>query len=394
MQLHPAPDPQQLLPPLLACLPLAFFSEKPPPAILPLLSPILRQRVSVLSSSTEKWLSLMSWDKSRSAVLTEKVENMQLEAHPASGEIEIADPESIQYRRLDQETLHSRLDVREFELLPIYVWCDEDPTGDGPGWKLHELRTIEDIDDGTEWQSSEAEANEANPMHSDRSKITHLAANQTTTSANDADDDDSYWASYDQTPGRTPAQHTPARRQSAFAPTTTTAATNDNDGGDDSYYARYGSVQPALDPHDPDEEVPESTHQSTLNGNTVHNPTLSAPQSLTAAAGWESRSMFPADKPSSAHDSATASTSHLHEHLHLNQPRPTSPGSVVSDASVERLEQGAVDMTRAEMGVKTHIGAEVKSLFRLARSVGLDRAEFERIVRTQLDVIGMLEDEE
>ena len=85
--------------------------------------------------------------------------------------------------------------------------------------------------------------------------------------------------------------------------------------------------------------------------------------------------MFPADdaKPASAHDSATASTSHSHSYEHLSQPRPTSPGSVVSDASVERLEQGAVDMTRAEMGVKQHVASEVKSLFRLARSVGLDR---------------------
>jgi len=334
----------------------------------------------------------MSWEKSRSAVLTEKVENMNLEAHPVSGEIEIADPESIQYRRLDQETLHSRLDVREFELLPIYVWCDEDPTGDGPGWKLHELRTIEDIDDGTEWLTSEAEANEANPMHaSDRSKITHLAANhnhnQTSTASKaDDEDDDSYWASYDQTPGRTPAQHSPAPRQTSFAPMAAATSSKDAD-GDDSYYARYGSVQPALDPHDPDEEVPEVSHQSTLNGST-----LSAPQPLSAASGWETRSMFPADKAPSAHDSATASTSHEHEHL--SQPRPTSPGSVVSDASVERLEQGAADMTRAEAGVKTHVAAEVKSLFRLARSIGVDRAEFERIVRTQLDVIGMLEDEE
>lgn len=337
----------------------------------------------------------MSWDKSRSTVLTEKVENMQLEAHPASGEIEIADPESIQYRRLDQETLYSRLDVREFELLPIYVWCDEEPTGDGPGWKLHELRTIEDLDDGTGWHASEVEANELNPVHSDRSKITHLAANQTTATTNaDDEDDDSYWASYDQTPGRTPAQHTPARRQSAFAPTTTTGATNDND-GDDSYYARYGDVQPALDPHDPDEETLSSVHQSTLHSGTQHTSTLSAPQPLSAAAGWESRSMFPADtKPASAHDSATASTSHSHSYEHLSQPRPTSPGSVVSDASVERLEQGAVDMTRAELGVKQHVASEVKSLFRLARSVGLDRGEFERIVRTQLDVIGMLENEE
>jgi len=315
---------------------------------------------------------------------------MQIEAHPVSGEIEIPDPESIQYRRLDQETLHSRLDVREFELLPIYVWCDEDPQGDGPGWKLHELRTIEDLDDGTEWLSSEAEANEANPTHNDRSKITHLAANHnTTTTKADDEDDDSYWASYDQTPGRTPAQHSPAPQQSSFSASSHQDPGTQKD-AEDSYYARYGSVQPALDPHDPDEETPESTHQSTLTGSALQQPTA-----MPAASGWESRSLFPASKPSDKIDSATASTSHLSGGGgSFIAPRPTSPGSVASERSVEILEQGAVDMTRAEVGVKQHISSEVKSLYKLARSIGVDRAEFERIVRTQLDVLALLEDEE
>ena len=46
---------------------------------------------------------------------------------------------------------------------------------------------------------------------------------------------------------------------------------------------------------------------------------------------------------------------------------------------------------RAEMGIKQHIATDIKSLFRLARSVGMDRREFERIVRTELDLLALME---
>src|ERR1700722_5722616 len=98
----PPPAPRDLLPPLLACLPTAFASSRPPPALLPLLSPILRQRVQLLSC--ESWLPLLCWDAHAASKLPGIIENIQLEPPPVSGEVELRDVETIQYRRLDPET--------------------------------------------------------------------------------------------------------------------------------------------------------------------------------------------------------------------------------------------------------------------------------------------------
>ena len=161
-----SPNPRELLPPLLACLPTSFFSPKPPPALLPLLSPLLRQRVSLLAGSgnspSDSWLLLLNWNAERAAKLPEVVERVQIEPHPVSGEVELADLKNIKFRRLDSETLHSRLEIEEFELLAIYLFClgDGQPGGEEAGWKLAELRSLEDLEDGTEWFSSIDEANE------------------------------------------------------------------------------------------------------------------------------------------------------------------------------------------------------------------------------------------
>lgn len=304
---------------------------------------------------------------------------MNLEPHPVSGEVEIEEVEKIQYRRLDVETLHVRLDVEEFGLLPIYVWCASDEQGGGPGWRLHELRVLEDQDDGTEWFETESQAAEACQSDLDRKQMHTLnVPSQPPQKAEDDDDDDDYWNSYDQTPGRTPAQHSPAPRQQTFQSNSYAPSTTEQD-----YYARYASeVQPALDSHDPDEEHPDAG-QSTLNGN-----------ALTSQA--QPNLLRPATLQTDKIDSAIASTAALAPPIPSDflAPRPTSPSSSASERSVERLEEKAADMTRAEIGVKQHISSEVKNLLRLARSVGLDRGEFERIVRTQLDVLGMFDEEE
>ena len=47
--------------------------------------------------------------------------------------------------------------------------------------------------------------------------------------------------------------------------------------------------------------------------------------------------------------------------------------------------------TTAEAGIKRHIGMEIKSLFRLAQGVGIERREFERMVKTELELLGLVE---
>lgn len=414
MQLIPSPEPRDLLPPLLASLPTTFVSPRPPPALLPLLAPILRQRVNYLSGSSNQsdgWIRLLSWDAHRGAKLPSIVEHLELEPHPVSGEVELDDPRAIRYRRLDSETLHARLELGQFNLAPMYVWCESDEHGGtGPGWKLTELRSLEDAeDDGVEWYETASEAtDEANtrsiavPGATDSSAS--LPTPQSTQHQQDEhmDDDDDYWAAYDQTPGRTPAQRSPAPPATASSALASSRARGQSDAD---YYNRYGSeVQPALDAHDPDEEHPE-IGDSTLNGTSqrphstqqqaqpqTQPPPYAEPEPEDTRADWE-KALYPNGRPG-AHDSAIATSMQQSRHSSLEMPRPISPTS--SHSSVERLEEEAERMNgdgngQAERGIRQHIATDVKSLFRLARSVGMERKEFERIVRTELELLGLME---
>jgi hypothetical protein len=79
----------------------------------------------------------------------------------------------------------------------------------------------------------------------------------------------------------------------------------------------------------------------------------------------------------------------------LKQPRPGSSGSSGSD-TVAKLEKRAAQRERdvSEVGIKQHIGTSVKSLYRLARGVGIGRGEFERIVRTELECLGLMDEDD
>lgn len=397
MHLPPPPDARELLPPLLACLPTSFVAPRPPPALLPLLSPLLRQRVNFLSTSnasrSDGWLPLLAWDSQGAARLAPVVERMQLEPHPVSGEIELDEVRPAKYRRLDEETLHSRLDVEQFELLPIYVWCENDEHGGtGAGWRLAELRTLEEEedDDETGWYDSISEATNA-PLQP--ASIPELRANGTQQAQETDDNDDDYWAAYDRTPGRTPAQkHSPAPASltagAAGAPRRRSQSELD-------YYARYGEVQPAMDSHDPDEEHPD-LGASTLNGSALlsnlQQPSQGQqPRSIATEDRPLSRpngsSLFPADPAPTAQRTVEA-------------PRPISPASSHGSSSVERLEERAAAMSeapapdRAQLAIQQHISTDIKSLFRLAKSAGMERREFERVVRRELEVLQLLEQDD
>ncbi|KAF1347059.1 hypothetical protein BDV97DRAFT_358406, partial [Delphinella strobiligena] len=386
------PDARTLLPPLLACLPTAFVSPHPPPAVLPLLSPILRQRLTLLSGNTSSgnggWLSLLSWDAKRAKKLGKHLEGVQFEAHPVSGELELEDVRTIEFRRLDEETLQSRLHVEEFELLPVYVWVisDDQNSGTGPGWKLAELRVLEDKEDGTTWYPTPETAN-ANAPSLQKSApapaaAAAAAAIPTTQAQDEADDDDDYWAAYDRTPGqtpaRTPAKHSPAPTHASALRSSTHPQVGPT-ASELEYFSRYATeVQPALDSHDPDEET--SLSNSTLQGD-----------ELTRAVNPTQNSLYAAQSPP-----PYTSPDHARE-TDIEAPRATSPSSAGS-GSVERLERAAAHSEtgsgaelRAEIGVRQFISTEMKSLFRLARSVGMDRVEFSEVVGRELDVLGMLE---
>lgn len=385
--LIPPPNVRELLPPLLACLATAAASRQPPPALLPLLSPILRQRVQLLAS--EDWLSLLCWDHDAASRLPDVLSNLHIEPHPSSGEIEVEDPDQILYRRSDPETLHAKLVLGEYGLVPSYLWC----TGGDQGsrWELSELRGLQDIDDGTEWYSSMEEAASAGfRRKSSTGTITNTSTASlrpepiVTTQKND-DDDDAYWAAYDQTPGRTPQQnHTPAPATNSkvqVGPTQTELE----------YFARYASeVQPAMDPHDPDEEM-GNTGSSTLDGNSfgfAQENQGPARQMEDATNGHQRDS---SDRHDSPYDIAEKVEAFADQNVALNHPRPSSSAS---SGSVANLEREAESNSQAELAIKQHISTDMKSLFRMARAAGIAREEFERIIRRELEVLPLLEQDE
>jgi len=122
-QIIPQPDSRELLPPLLACLSVSGTAKEAPPGLLPLVSPILRQRLQLVAS--DDWIQLLCWDKDVATRLPSVIEKIHVEPHPASGEIEPEDPDQILYRRSDPETLHARLveRIRHSSGLPmVHRW--------------------------------------------------------------------------------------------------------------------------------------------------------------------------------------------------------------------------------------------------------------------------------
>jgi hypothetical protein len=364
------PDPRTLLPPLLACLPTAAFSSRAPPALPPLLTPILRQRLSVFEKTPTvgSWLKLLNWNREQAAKLPDIVECMNLEAHPVSGEPEIRDVGSIQYKRLDTETLHVRMEVDEFGLQPTFLWCVAG-SDTGPGWLLTELKALDDEDHSVLWFSSISEAEEnfnlnQVPMTNGKGLFQQ--------EAEDEEDDGAYWAAYDQDPGRTPGKPSPVP---GYRPNEVPEEPP-NGATDSDYFERYSSeVQPAMDPYDADEDTGKATN-STLNHHRSEYSNLSDSYAIPNSNGSGS-TRDPVDLVISVPDTP-----------HNPHPRSSSQSS---PRSIRALEAEAERQSQAEVGIKQHISTDLKSLFRLARSAGITREEFERIIKRELEVLPLMD---
>ncbi len=379
------PRAEELLAPLLASLPAASISPQPPTALLPLLSPILRQRVQLLSStstsSSEPWLPLLCYDSSQSSKLKSLVRNERFEPHPVSGEVEI-DWEtelSTSYKRIDTETLQSLIMLHDLQLCVKVIWCTNDELGGGDGWRIGEVSVFNPSDD--EWgYKSIGQAEDA--FHSNSSTNNSLSSynnrmNGTnsllTPEAEQEEDDDDYWAQYDNTPARTPApKESPAPPALSAVPRAQVSVEDE-----ESYYAQYASVQPAMDNHDPDEAQQNGEVESSLGRDEVAQELLQR---------RERQFSHPTvDQEHELHNSA----------LTWSDPG-SSTGSSGSD-TVERLERRAAareSREQSETGIKQHIGTSIKSLYRLAKVAGIEREEFERIVRTELDCLALMDEDD
>ncbi|KAK3941538.1 hypothetical protein QBC46DRAFT_382441 [Diplogelasinospora grovesii] len=399
-----SPDVRGIVIPLLSSLPGAAISTQPPTTILPLLSPILRQRVQLLSSgSTEPWIRLLTYDTAKVPKLKTIAQSGELEPHPASGEIEIDWDYDVQikYRRVDKETLQTLVVLGQFDIFLRLVYCVGDKDGGGDGWRVGEVGVASDpspLDSFGGFSSiQEAEASFETANSTANKQINGIYSNGISNGAASAqpvddgedDDDDDYWARYDATPARTPATKRSPAPQSIAQPSQ--ASPYRSSSAEDAYFAQYDSVQPAMDPHDPDEEV-EGMHAppsgpSGLNRDAAHSVEQTELNETSGA--WTL-----AEPPRSPSERSTRSRQDDEERAAgLVHPRPESSASSNGSLTVAKLEESAEKREQSEFGVKQHISRSIRSLFLLSRASGIDREEFERMVRTELDVLGMVEDD-
>ena len=385
VQYIPLPDPRRLLPSLLACLPTAFISPRAPPALLPLLSPILRQRVQLLAatspSASDSWLPLLCWESEPAKRLVDIVsESDAFELHPVSGEIDFGDVEGTSYRRLDEETLQAKMTVTDLGLIVIYLWCVGDEEGGGNGWRVSEVRPMETDSDAAAhtWCPTIAQADEKAQENMMEDAIRHGEdhsamhgmrdsgqAPEVKREEADEDDDGDYWAQYDKAPATQSSSALPSN------PNRHSRTTSDAE-----YFERYAQVQPELDNDDPSENR-GATGESTLHGDVMAS-------SMGRVSGLD-------DLPSRATYALPNGSRAAIADEGISHPTASPP---TGPAAVSRLEESAESQSISEVAAKQHVSTSIKSLFRLCRSSGIERSEFDRMVRTELETLGMMEEDD
>lgn len=310
------------------------------------------------------------------------MDGMTFEPHPVSGEIELPDEMPVTYKRIDEETLQARIVLPDYCLSAIYVWCPDDEQGGGPGWRVGEVlpRGGAVEDEGSVWSVSIGEANTISKerlmedalraAEKDEQIKQHRRGGQ---EKEEEDDDAAYWAQYDATPGETPASKTPA-------PNPISSLEQNRNASETSYFSQYGDVQPAMDNHDPAEEQPE-LGPSSLNGDLLAS-LLQRQIDPSESAGQQQR------QPVRKNGYPPGTAANDESAMSLNHPRPSSDSSASSDA-IAKLEQEAESQSSCEMGVKQHIGSNIKSLFRLAKSTGISRTEFQSLVQMELELLNV-----
>lgn len=384
------PDFRNLLPPFLACLPIAFASPRPPPALLSLLSPILRQRMQILvdtaASPTDSWLPLLCWDSSQAEKLAGVVEGAAFEIHPVSGEIDFGDVEAIQYKRFDEETLRAKIQIPDLGLNVTYIWCPEDQQSDRSGWLVAEVSPFEKQESKlTGWSPSIIEADEtAEKVPADSwQKAVGPVFNTESTSGkgdnghgavgndeeDDDDDEESYWAQYGTTPGRSPSHNRSALDLKSSAGKDRQISTSDAE-----YYSRYAHVQPQMENDDPSQDR-GTLSESTLNGEAME-PLI--------------RQITEADYP--RQPALVSDPQEVGANGAVNGRRSSSPSS--RSTAVSRLEDSAEAQSASEVAIRQHVSTSIKGLFRLTRAAGLDREEFCDLVRRELETLSLIAEDD
>lgn len=311
--------------------------------------------------------------------------NESLEPHPVSGEVEVDWESQVEtrYRRVDEETLLARVTLQELGLSVKLVWCVNDEAGGGDGWRIGEVGAPDSA--GTSWGEPSITAAESDfKTFTSQQPAAQMDANGINLHqpTEDEDEDDDYWAQYDKTPGHTPAP------QASPVPPGPPARVGSAD--ENSYYAQYASVQPAMDNHDPDEAQQNGDVETSLGRDEITRELRSTltpqdPEYNEPPSPWSE------DPPylNGIHNGKG-------EENGLAHPRPSSSQGSSGSDTVARLERRAAQSSargQSETAIKQHISSSMKSLYRLAKVGGIDREEFERLVRTELECLSLMDED-
>lgn len=295
------------------------------------------------------------------------------------------------YRRQDEETLHSRIDVKDLGLTVIYLWCRGEATGGGDGWRVAEVLPLDDREEEEEstWCGTVEEANEACQQR----KTSIIPSGIPSTNTNgirpnpavnedveDDENDDDYWAQYDNAPASTPGPPQPHPPPSTSRTQKHARTTSEAD-----YFSRYADIQPEMDSDDPSTD-PNTIGESSLNGNIITPASRSNPSPLNQTR--------PDPGIDTEIETKTETPIYIHSPTATEHPRPSSSDTNSSSAIVDRLEGSATMQSKTELAVRQHIASSMKSLYRLARSTGMGMGEFEGTISRELEVLGIEEDME
>lgn len=379
----PSPDLLDLLPPLLAHLPLGYSSPKPPPSLLPLLSPILRSRLQLLEGTEESWLALLTWSATNSdgGSLVDHLKQQDLNPH-YSGEVEIGDYDLLGIKRVDPEMLEARAVLHERRLLVRFVWVPSDAKDETEGWKVLETEVLhgEGYDEGDEgnWfstvEGAEAAFSKAvQECQKDQTEaaVTKISKLSVSEPEKDEDDDADYWARYDCGGSESPD---PSEMMG-------------NGPSEDDYYSRYGQVESQIGPGTDEPEVPrfetfvpgfEKTKQP------IPQYSLSFHSNMVSGLGYGGLTAY-SSSSQSASDSSTPPTAESLPQAQAAEKTPVARSRKQSDASE------SASSIASETGIKQHISTSIKSLYRLARSGGIDNEEFQRLVKVELGLLSMMD---
>lgn len=371
-------------------------------------------------------MRLLCYDPGKAASLGDIARSGDLEPHPVSGEVEVDWDYDVEtrFRRLDSETMQTLVAFKSLGLAFQLVYCTGDEEGGGDGWRVGEVTVPDKPSPFSVWGGmsslADAEADfeekeaEKKAIENYKPAINRLGVRDMSLSAlevdDDDDDDDDYWARYDATPARTPITKQPPAPISVQQSTGSIASKAE---AEDAYYAQYADVQPAMDNHDPDEaaqaeaagvmtSVVQRTYEMikpSLQNGTHNLPKIAPPLGLTRAkSSHDDAASTDAEETTRVWSMVEEKTRRIEGNenrvVDLVHPRPASNASSSGSQIVKKLEASAGKKEQSEFGIKQHVGRTVRSLFSLSRAAGIERAEFERLIKTELDMLGMMEDEE